>query len=66
MTEANEKKFYLSKTFWVNIIALVASVTGAFGLDLDLNPETQTAVVTAIMAIVNLVLRFTTKDKVTL
>jgi hypothetical protein len=58
-----EKKWYESKTFWVNILALVASITGAFGIDLGLTPEMQATFVGAIMSIVNLVLRFTTSTK---
>lgn len=58
------KPFWASKTLWVNAIALVAAVTGAFGMDLGLDPETQTAVVGALMGIVNIVLRFMTKTAV--
>lgn len=58
------KPFWASKTLWVNAVALVASVTGAFGLDLGLSPETQTSVVAGIMGIVNIVLRLVTKDAV--
>ena len=56
------KPFWASKTLWVNAIALVAAVTGAFGVDLGLDPETQTAIVGALMGIVNIVLRFMTKS----
>jgi len=59
------KPFWASKTLWVNAIALVAAVTGAFGVDLGLDPETQTALVAAIMSVVNIVLRFTTRSAVT-
>ncbi|MBE9554863.1 MAG: hypothetical protein IMF05_15475 [Proteobacteria bacterium] len=58
------KPFWASKTLWVNAIALVAAVTGAFGMDLGLDPETQTAIVGALMGIVNIVLRFMTKTAV--
>lgn len=58
------KPFWASKTLWVNAIALVAAVTGAFGMDLGLDPETQTAVVGALMGVVNIVLRFMTKTAV--
>ena len=58
------KNFYESKTFWVNLIAIGASMAGLFGLDLDLSAETQATFVTAIMGVVNIVLRFTTKDAI--
>ncbi|MCK5276221.1 MAG: hypothetical protein KAR37_16320 [Alphaproteobacteria bacterium] len=58
------KPFWASKTLWVNAIALVAAVTGAFGIDLGLDPETQTAIVGAVMSVVNIVLRFATKTAV--
>ncbi len=59
-----KKPFYASKTLWVNLIAVVAAVTGAFGMDLGLDPESQAGIVGAIMAVVNIVLRFTTKSAI--
>lgn len=53
-------KWYASKTLWVNVVALVATLAGAFKLDLGLTPEVQATVVTTIMAVVNIVLRFVT------
>lgn len=58
------KDFYKSKTFWVNLVAIVASIAGVFSLDLGLDPETQTAVVASIMGVVNIVLRFITKEPI--
>ena len=58
------KPFWASKTLWVNAIALVASVTGAFGLDLGLDPATQTTLVGAVMSIANIILRFITTTAV--
>lgn len=58
------KPFWASKTLWVNAIALVAAISGAFGMDLGLDPETQTTIVGAVMSIVNIVLRFVTKSAV--
>jgi hypothetical protein len=58
------KPFYASKTLWVNVLAMLAAVTGAFGIDIGLDPETQTAVVGGIMAVVNIILRFMTKTAV--
>lgn len=54
------KPFWASRTLWINLIAGLVIVAGAFGLDLDVTPETQTALVGGIMAIVNIILRFIT------
>ena len=56
----DNKPFWQSKTVWVNVVALVATLAGAFKLDLGLTPEVQATVVTAIMALVNVGLRFVT------
>lgn len=57
---------WASKTVWINAIALIASASGAFGLDLGLTPETQTALVGGIMAVVNILLRLVTRSPVAL
>jgi len=54
------KPWFASKTLWVNFVAVVAAMTGAFGIDLGLDPETQVTIVGAIMGVVNIILRFTT------
>ena len=59
-----DKPWYASKTLWINALAVVAALAGAFGLDLGLDPETQMAMVGVIMGIVNMVLRFTTKSAI--
>ena len=58
------KPFYVSKTLWVNLVAVAAALTGAFGIDLGLDPETQVTIVGAIMGVVNIILRFTTKTAI--
>jgi len=54
------KPFYMSKTLWVNaiaiIVAVVASVTGY-----DVDPEAQVGV----LALVNMILRVITKQGLT-
>ncbi len=60
----DSKPFWASRTLWINAIALVAAVTGAFGLDLGLDAETQTALVAGVMAVVNIVLRLVTDSAV--
>ena len=60
-----DKKWYASKTLWANIIAGIATVATAFGLDLGLDADTQVAVVGGVMAVINIVLRVITKGPVT-
>ena len=62
--EQTEKPFWASKTLWVNSVALIGAVTGAFGMDLGLTPELQASVVGGIMGVVNIVLRLTTTKAV--
>ena len=61
----DKKPFWASKTLVVNAIAVLAAISGAFGLDLGLDPDTQMAIVGAVMGIVNIVLRFVTKTGIT-
>lgn len=56
----DSKPFWASKTLWVNLVAVIAALSGVFGGDFGLDDETQTAVVGAIMGVVNIVLRFMT------
>ncbi len=58
------KPFWASKTIWVNLIMVVATVSTAFGMDFGLDAETQVAMVGAVMGVVNLILRFMTKTAV--
>lgn len=58
------KSILASKTFWVNLIALIGSAGAGFGLDIPI--EDQGALVGGIMAAVNIGLRFTTKQPVSL
>ncbi len=55
------KPFYASKTLWVNLLAVIAAVASALGLELGLDAATQGTIVLAIMGVVNIILRFTTK-----
>lgn len=53
------KKFWLSKTFWVNVIALLGLLLQSYtGFVLD--PEKQVA----LLGVVNIFLRFTTKEPI--
>ena len=51
------KKWYLSKTLWLNLLAIVALVAqGEFGYILDAEAQA------AILAAINLMLRIVTKE----
>jgi hypothetical protein len=58
------KPFWASKTLWVNAVAVIAAITGAFSLDLGLDAETRASLVVGIMGVVNVVLRLVTKGPV--
>lgn len=52
--------FYLSKTLWVNVLALIAMILQGVTGNVLLNMELQAT----ILAIINMVLRFVTKKPV--
>ena len=53
------KKWYTSKMLWVNLITIVGIVVNSlWGIELD--AEVQAAMVTSILAVVNIALRFKT------
>ncbi len=60
-----DKRWFTSKTLWVNIVAAAATLLGLFKIDLGLTPEVQATVVTTILALVNVGLRLVTKTAVT-
>tara|TARA_Y100000310_G_scaffold342721_1_gene447084 strand:- start:637 stop:834 length:198 start_codon:yes stop_codon:yes gene_type:complete len=64
MEETKTKVLWKSKTFWVNAVALGASVAAGFGLDIGV--ETQGALVGGVMAVVNIILRALTNRGVTI
>lgn len=59
------KPFWASKTLWINLVALVVAVSTAFGVDLGISPEEQTAFVGGVMAVVNIVLRLVSGTRLT-
>lgn len=54
------KKIWLSKTFWINILALVGMVAQSQS-SFVINPEMQIA----ILGVINIILRVVTKQEVT-
>ena len=55
------KSWFLSKTLWFNVLALLTMVVASFGYTGEL-PAEWAVFVPAIVALVNLVLRFATKQ----
>jgi hypothetical protein len=56
------KKWWLSKTIWINLLALAGSVALALGVD----SENWTEITAICLAIVNIGLRLATQDKIQL
>lgn len=61
----NSKVWWASRTLWANIIGGAVAIGTAFGLNLGLDAESQTAIVGGIMTIINVILRFMTSAPVT-
>lgn len=59
------KKLYQSKTIVFNVIAFIVAVAIQFGLDLELSSDFQ-AFVLPVVFLINLVLRYITKEPVSL
>jgi len=57
----SKKKFWLSKTFWINFIACTAIIIQS-QTDFVIDPEKQTA----ILGFINLLLRFFTKEEISM
>ena len=60
------KPWYASKTIWANVLAFAATMFTVFGVNLpfELSPEVQAEIVAAVMAVVNIVLRFVTTEPI--
>ena len=57
------KKFWKSKTLWVNLVAVIAIVLNSiYGIELD--AETQAALATGVLAIINIILRMFTNQPI--
>jgi hypothetical protein len=56
------KKWWQSKTIWVNIAAMVAATTALFGLPIHINPEVAMTLYPIVLGVVNLFLRSKTNQ----
>ena len=54
------KEWWMSKTIWANLIALIGSVVLAIGFD----PGRWAEISTVVLAAVNVILRFYTKEEI--
>ena len=63
--EVAMKPWWTSKMIWANVLAMVAAISGATGIDLGLTPEAQSQIVVGIMSVVNVVLRVMTSKGLT-
>lgn len=62
--QPNGKVFWLSKTFWFNVLALVLAVATAFGFG-EFEPDAKLLEYASILVmLINLILRFVTKEPV--
>ena len=58
------KKFWKSKTFWFNVLALVVAVATAFGFG-EFEPDPRISqIATFVVLVINLILRLVTKEPV--
>ena len=57
------KSWYLSKTLWFNILALIVAIASAFGYTGELPPEWM-LFVPAVIAVINMILRLVTKMEI--
>jgi hypothetical protein len=58
----NAKVWWMSKTIWVNLIALIGSLVISYGID----PAKWAEISTVLIAVANLVLRLFTKEEIAL
>ncbi len=60
------KPFWASRTIWANLFMVAGVVLESTGVTDIFNAETQEMALAAVMGVVNLVLRFVTKDPITI
>lgn len=54
------KNFFLTKSFWVNAITFILLLAAAFGVELEIDPETKLGIASTIQFLVALVMRAVT------
>ena len=59
------KEFWKSKTFWFNALFLVLTVAGVFGYGEFAPDQDAKDIAMAVTLVVNLILRFVTKEPIT-
>jgi len=58
-----EKPIYRSKTLWVNVVAIIGIILNSlYGIEID--AELQATLATAILAVVNIILRLITSKPI--
>jgi uncharacterized membrane protein YfcA len=57
------KLWWKSRTIWVNVAAIVASIGAYFGLNIPLDPELCMMLFPVILSVINLMLRLITEKK---
>lgn len=57
------KKWWTSKTIWVNVVAIIAVVLNSL-YGVEFSAEVQATIATSVLAVVNLILRIITKEPV--
>ena len=55
------KKWWQSKTIWVNIVAIIGSLGAVFGLNIPLDPELCMTLFPIVLGVINMILRGVTK-----
>jgi hypothetical protein len=61
MVRVSIKEWYLSKTFWFNVLAVIVAVAMAFGYTGEM-PKEWATFIPAIIAIINIILRLVTRQ----
>ena len=57
------KKIYESRTFWVNLVAIIGIVLNSlYGIELD--AELQATLATSVLAVINIILRLITSKPI--
>ena len=58
------KTWWQSRSIWAQIVALIATLGTVFGVDLQMDAESQAAIVGGVQAIVAIIMRLITKTPI--